>query len=564
MSLKQEIETWVQALEAYENQEFEEALRCFDQIADTSKILFNCGVIYATLGEHGKAVECYQRAVGLDRYLAIAYFQQGVSNFLLGDFEEALANFNDTLLYLRGNTSIDYEQLGLVFRLFSCEVLFNRGLCYIYLRQMNPGIQDLEYASKEKVTPDHNVIDDAIRENADGYTVFSIPVGVLYRPNAAKVKNLKAKDYLGKARLVAASDRTQTSDHQWRPMPVDHGALQGREGVSFGASNLVRQNLTSRTRQQSEPPLNRNVFPPTPPPDDRSVSTASASGSHSVSGHNRSSSLRGGRPPRLDLDRAGASLDRRAPDPVQEKPRIGTTRTASEPRGPSKHGNMRGFAEPSRSGWSHDQGHRRNLSDTNTAYPEPEYGQTDPYDPYSNQRNPAPGWGRGPRHQPPQYIDEEEEYIEEACDAATLNGSFELVGAGPSQRRTRSPVRYSRHANPRRPEIQKFRTKVHAPDDTRYIMIGPTIGFAEFENRIRDKFGFKCPLKMKVQDDGDMITMVDQEDLDLLVSSAKEVARREGSEMGKIEVSFVPVFTLHLLISITDLGRGACNDLRNV
>jgi hypothetical protein len=181
----------VQALDAYDNQEFEESLRCFDQIADTSKILFNCGVIYATIGEHHKAVskfmgnfflflffffysslyslqvECYQRAVGLDRYLAIAYFQQGVSNFLIGDFEEALANFNDTLLYLRGNTSIDYEQLGLRFRLFSCEVLFNRGLCYVYLRQMNPGIQDLEYAAKEKVTPDHDVIDDAIRENAD-------------------------------------------------------------------------------------------------------------------------------------------------------------------------------------------------------------------------------------------------------------------------------------------------------------------------------------------------------------------------------------------------------------
>lgn len=39
-----------------------------------------------------------------------------------------------------------------------------------------------------------------------GYTVFSIPVGVVYRPNSAKVKNLKTKDYLGKARLVAASD----------------------------------------------------------------------------------------------------------------------------------------------------------------------------------------------------------------------------------------------------------------------------------------------------------------------------------------------------------------------
>ena len=108
MSLKQEIETWVAALAAYDNNEFDSALRCFDTISDTSKILFNTGVIYATLGEHGKAVEAYQRAVQLDQYLAVAYFQQGVSNFLMGDFEEALANFNDTLLY-----SVSYTHLTL-------------------------------------------------------------------------------------------------------------------------------------------------------------------------------------------------------------------------------------------------------------------------------------------------------------------------------------------------------------------------------------------------------------------------------------------------------------------
>ena len=154
------------------------------------------GVIHATLGEHEKAVcphftlrlpwrlfcrrtctmemltpveqvECYQRGVRLDQYLAVAYFQQGVSNFLLGDFEEALANFNDTLLYLRGNTVIDYAQLGLMFKLYSCEVLFNRGLCYIYLQQKEPGMADLEYAVKEKVVDDHDVIDEAIRDEAD-------------------------------------------------------------------------------------------------------------------------------------------------------------------------------------------------------------------------------------------------------------------------------------------------------------------------------------------------------------------------------------------------------------
>ena len=62
---------------------------------------------------------------------------------------------------------IDYAQLGLLFKLYSCEVLFNRGLCYIYLQQMEAGMQDLNYAAKEKVVEDHNVIDEAIREQAE-------------------------------------------------------------------------------------------------------------------------------------------------------------------------------------------------------------------------------------------------------------------------------------------------------------------------------------------------------------------------------------------------------------
>lgn len=163
----QEIETWVQALAHYDTNEFDESLNSFSEIADTSKIHFNCGVIYATLGEHEKAVRSYVEAIKLDKYLAVAYFQQGVSNFLMGDFEEALANFNDTLLYLRGNKYIDYEQLGLKFKLYSCEVLFNRGLCYMYLQQTEQGMQDLGFAAQEKAVVDHDVIDEAIRERAE-------------------------------------------------------------------------------------------------------------------------------------------------------------------------------------------------------------------------------------------------------------------------------------------------------------------------------------------------------------------------------------------------------------
>ena len=179
----QELETWVEALALYDNNEFEESVKKFEHIADTAKIWFNLGIIHATLGAHAKAVgrdvghpflhradvhqvECYQKAVRLDQFLAIAYFQQGVSNFLMGEFEEASANFNDTLLYLRGNNNINYEQLGLKFVLYSCEVLFNRGLCYIYLQQKPLGMQDLTYAVKEKQIPSHQVIDEAIADEA--------------------------------------------------------------------------------------------------------------------------------------------------------------------------------------------------------------------------------------------------------------------------------------------------------------------------------------------------------------------------------------------------------------
>jgi hypothetical protein len=71
---------------------------------------------------------------------------------------------------------------------------------------MEQGMRDLDFAAKEKQTEEHAVIDEAIRDKAEGYTVFSVPVGVIYRPSEAKIKNAQKKDYLGQARLIAATD----------------------------------------------------------------------------------------------------------------------------------------------------------------------------------------------------------------------------------------------------------------------------------------------------------------------------------------------------------------------
>jgi hypothetical protein len=68
----------------------------------------------------------------------------------------------------------NYEQLGLKFRLFSAEVLFNKGLAQIYLGRTQEGMADMEEARRDKATDEHAVIDDAIADRGEGYTVFSI------------------------------------------------------------------------------------------------------------------------------------------------------------------------------------------------------------------------------------------------------------------------------------------------------------------------------------------------------------------------------------------------------
>lgn len=103
-----------------------------------------------------------------------------MSNFLLTRYDLAFKDFDDALLYLRGNSAINYEQLGLKFKLYAAEVLFNKGLCNIYMGRTEEGLMDMTEALKEKVTEEHNVINDAIQDRGDGYTVFSI-VSVLLR-----------------------------------------------------------------------------------------------------------------------------------------------------------------------------------------------------------------------------------------------------------------------------------------------------------------------------------------------------------------------------------------------
>ncbi|MDI1485980.1 MAG: hypothetical protein OHK93_004169 [Ramalina farinacea] len=559
--MKYEIETWVTAASQYDNHEFDQALETFEQIANTAAILFNCGMINATLGQHEKAVECFQKAIKRDQYFAIAYFQQGVSNFLVGDFEEALANFNDTLLYLRGNTCINYEQLGLKYKLYSCEVLFNRGLCYIYLKQKDIGMVDLRYAAQEKQTPEHDVIDEAIQEDAEEFTVFCMGVGLIYRPSAAKVKNLKTRDYLGRARLIATADQSHVAAPDAKKAALQAAAgrsTQDRlpESVSFAASNLVRPNLHSRSRQQSEPPLNRNVFPPTPPPENENeklrptvFTTATsppqlrAPSIHSISSQDQKSpppSDHPLRPAPLKLSTSSfTSLDEKQP-----APRIGTTRSASER--PS-------YREPPRRDRDQRQQPRRLFMETTPLrhfsdeeadideHPDEELysppsthsqhrhtgGSSSSYHGTSDRSHPPPtrrrhhhrSRSRGARRT--HYSIEEED---ENVAAASSPSSSSPEDADPDIF-NKDTTNLSISASRKVPDLRNLRIKLHYRDDTRFIMLPPTTAFETFVEKVREKLKVErnTEVKVKVRDEeGDLITMGDADDWEIALESVRK------------------------------------------
>jgi hypothetical protein len=306
------------------------------------------------------------------------------------------------------------------------------------------------------------------------------------------------------------------------------------EKISYAASNLVKPELKSRNRQQSEPPLNRNVFPPTPPPEsDKPPTSPNSSRNSKNAAMSRADSVRAGPKPKpLDLSVAGFAGSQQ---------RMGTQRTQSERGGPRAPGGPPAGGQreqPQRStsdrrsgggGGSRGQPSRRSREEEN-GYAD------DVYDAYGRQ-----SMNRRPARET--YISEEDEVVDDDTYANSYDeADFEMVSSNPrreSARRSNGPT------------MKKIRVKVHA-DDTRYVMVGTAVEFQDFIDQIRSKFGIRQSFKVKIRDEADMITMADQDDLDMAIETAKAGARKEKSDMGKMEVCFYPFrFSPSILLTIS-------------
>lgn len=260
--------------------------------------------------------------------------------------------------------------------------------------------------------------------------------------------------------------------------------------------------------------MNRNMFPPTPPPESDNRRSAGEKGGQM----SRAQSVRGGGPKPQPLNLGRAAFDRR-----DEPQRRGTQRSASERPAPSRQESMRARDMDRR-----DKPRRRGSDD--------EYDD-ELYDMYQSRGSRgAYTRSRQGKNSRPQYIDEEEE---DDYDGSDLDDAdFEMVSR--SKTRRRSPAR-STTSSGRGGVGGKIRVKVHA-GDTRYVFITPNTSMREFVQSIREKFGIRQNFKVEIKDDGDMITMADEDDLDMAIQAARSAARKDGADSAKMEVwlTFVP------------------------
>ncbi|ELK16190.1 Neutrophil cytosol factor 2 [Pteropus alecto] len=216
MSLAEAISLWNEGVLAADKKDWKGALDAFAAVQDPhSRICFNMGCMHTILGSMPEAEkpqmdpsspQALSRSINRDKHLAVAYFQRGMLYYQMEKYDSAIKDLKEALTQLRGNQLIDYKILGLQFKLFSCEVLYNIALMHAKKEEWKKAEEHLALAMSMKSEPRHSKIDKAMEcvWKQKLYEPVVIPVGRLFRPNERQVAQLVKKDYLGKATVVAS------------------------------------------------------------------------------------------------------------------------------------------------------------------------------------------------------------------------------------------------------------------------------------------------------------------------------------------------------------------------
>lgn len=208
MALVEIMRLWSDGVAAADKEDWNNALKSFTSISDPrSKICFNIGCCHLVLGDLYEAEQAFSSTIEKDNHLAVGYFQRGSVLFKKGKYSQALQDWSRCFTELRGNQLIDYKILGLTFKLYSCETLYNVALANAKLGNWAKAEENLILALSQKGEPRHGTkIEKAMQEilKQKDFPPALMPKGKLFHPNERLVEQLEKKDYLGKATVVAS------------------------------------------------------------------------------------------------------------------------------------------------------------------------------------------------------------------------------------------------------------------------------------------------------------------------------------------------------------------------
>ncbi|XP_028852192.1 NADPH oxidase activator 1 isoform X2 [Denticeps clupeoides] len=199
---------WDEAVKAVDARDWPGALSKLDQITEpTSRTLFVSQSVHLALGQVELAIKALDETIEKDERLAVGFFQRAGAKMMANRLEEALGDCVRAQKHMRQNPVIDYRQLGLRYKLYSWQVLYNAAAVHSGMGQWDKARDILTGTLQERGAGRGGGTLELGLESISRREVLEpllLPEGVVFRPRKQEVEQLKQRDFLGKAKVITS------------------------------------------------------------------------------------------------------------------------------------------------------------------------------------------------------------------------------------------------------------------------------------------------------------------------------------------------------------------------
>ncbi|KAK1792226.1 hypothetical protein P4O66_012186, partial [Electrophorus voltai] len=263
------IRLWDEAVRAVDAQDLHRALASLNLITEpTSRTLFVTAAVHLSLRQIDLAIKALDQVIAKDERLAVGFFQRAAVHMMANRLEEALRDCMWAQKYMRDNAVIDYKQLGLRYKLYSWQVLYNAAAVYCRMNQWEKAEQTLLSASQERGGRGSQM-DSAMSNIARREVIvpLMVPEGLVFRPRKQDVEELHPRDFLGKAEVII-SDIPNDDFGGFEPLRLQKPGYyepKVEEGQFMNSQDLLSHRLCPLQSLPHGIPLPPSLKPPTRP-----------------------------------------------------------------------------------------------------------------------------------------------------------------------------------------------------------------------------------------------------------------------------------------------------------